>query len=120
MRISSASFLLLIAPACSGGDDAVPQDAVETGDQKIACAIGPGAGFRESCSLTRFERAGETIYRIDQPGGGFRLFTVATDGSGMVSYDGADRASNRLDGEMLEVTVGDERYRLPAKPDANK
>jgi hypothetical protein len=33
----------------------------------------------------------------------------------MVPYDGADGAVNRLEGEMLEVTVGDERYRFPIR-----
>jgi hypothetical protein len=118
MRISSAGLVCLLLAACSGGD-AADATAVEAGDQMLACAIGPGSTFSDSCSLQKFVRDGETIYRVNQPGGGFRLFNLAKDGGGMVPHDGAEGAVNTLDGGVLEVTVGDDRYRFPAKADAN-
>lgn len=113
----AALFAVLALAGCSGSEDEAAT-AVETGDQMLACAIGPGSQFSDSCTLQKFERDGETIYRVNQPGGGFRLFTVAEDGSGMVPQDGAEGALNRLDGDKLEVTVGEDRYRFPAKASA--
>jgi hypothetical protein len=109
--------LALVLVACSGGEEEAAT-AVEAGDQMLACAIGPGSQFSDSCTLQKFERDGGTIYRVNQPGGGFRLFTLAEDGSGMVPHDGAETAVNRLDGNVLEVVVGQDRYRFPAKASA--
>lgn len=105
----------VLATACSE-EQATPPPPPAASEQMLACAIGPGSSFSESCTLQKFEREGETIYRVNHPGGGFRMFTVATDGSGMVPHDGADGAVNALVGDLLEVTVGDERYRFPIKP----
>lgn len=115
MRISSTPLLCLMLAACSGSGEENEHAAVGTGDQMLACAIGPGSSFSDSCTLQKIIREGETIYRVNQPGGGFRLFNLAEDGSGMVPHDGAEGAVNRLDGEVLEVSVGDDRYRFPAK-----
>lgn len=110
------AYLLLAGCSANSTDDATT--AVEAGDRTLACAIGPGAGFSESCTLQKFEREGATVYRVNHPGGGFRLFVVAEDGSGMVLHDGAGTALNRLDGAILEVAVGDDRYRFAARADA--
>lgn len=91
--------------------------AVEPGDQALSCAIGPGAGFSDSCTLQRLESEDATIYRVNHPGGGFRLFDIDEDGAGLVPHDGADGAVNRLDGDVLEVQVGQDRYRFPARTD---
>ena len=48
----------------------------------------------------------------------FRLFNAAEDGSGLVPHDGAEGAVNRLEGDKLEVSVGEDRYRFPAKANA--
>lgn len=106
--------VLMALGACSE-EQATPPPPPAASEQMLACAIGPGSQFSESCTLQKFEREGETIYRVNHPGGGFRMFTVAEDGSGMVPYDGAEGAVNALVGDLLEVTVGDERYRFPIK-----
>ncbi|WP_049762439.1 hypothetical protein [Erythrobacter litoralis] len=102
--------------ACSG--DAVDETAVEPGDQMLACAIGAGTEFTESCTLQKVGQDGETIYRVNHPGGGFRLFDIAADGSGLVPHDGAEGAVNTLDGDILQVAVGEDRYRFPAQANA--
>lgn len=117
MERAAALIAVLALAACSGGEDEAAT-SVEVGDQSLACAIGQGSQYSDSCTLQKFEREGETIYRVNHPGGGFRLFTVAADGSGMVSHDGAEQAVNRLDGDRLEVTVGEDRYRFAAKASA--
>ncbi len=117
MRISSTPLLCLVLAACSGGETP-SETAVAEGDRMLACAIGPGSSFSDSCTLQKIVREGETIYRVNQPGGGFRLFNLAEDGSGLVPHDGAEGAVNTLDGDVLEVLVGEDRYRFPTKADA--
>lgn len=117
MKRAAALLVFVTLAGCSGGEDEAAT-AVEAGDQMLVCAIGPGSRFSDSCTLQKVEREGETIYRVNQPGGGFRLFTLAEDGSGMVPRDGAEGTVNTLTGDILEVAVGDDRYRFPAKAHA--
>ena len=118
MRISSLVILFAALGACSENDPEELATAVETGDQMLECAIGPGAQFSESCTLQKLARDEGTIYRVNHPGGGFRLFSAAEDGSGLIPHDGAEGAVNRLDGDVLEVVVGEDRYRFPAQANA--
>ncbi|GAA4039197.1 hypothetical protein GCM10022213_06450 [Parerythrobacter jejuensis] len=118
MRIFSAVLLFSLA-ACSQSDP-VDEMAAAQGDQMLSCAIGPGTDFTESCTLQKFEREGETVFRVNHPRGGFRLFNLAGDGTGLIPHDGAEGAVNRLDGDVLEVTVGVDRYRFPAAANAGE
>lgn len=117
MRTFNPLVLASCLAACSGGE-AVDETAVEPGDRKLVCAIGSGAELTDSCTSQRVERDGTAIYRVNHPGGGFRLFELAGDGSGLVPHDGAEGAANRLEGDQLEVQVGKDRYRFPARFDA--
>ncbi|WP_284125649.1 hypothetical protein [Parerythrobacter aestuarii] len=117
MRRGLGIIVLATLAACSGNEEEAA-NAVEDGDQMLSCAIGPGSEFSDSCTLQKFERDGATIYRVNHPGGGFRLFDVAADGSGLVPHDGAESAANALDGDVLEVAIGEDRYRFPARSNA--
>ena len=117
LRISSIVPLSLALIGCSGSEP-VDETAVEPGDQMLACAIGSGSEFTDSCTLQKVEKDGAAIYRVNHPGGGFRLFDAAEDGSGLVPHDGAEGAINSLDGDVLEVAVGEDRYRFPAQANA--
>ena len=89
---------------------AAQDDAVDL----IECALGDGSHFGADCSAERVDApSAELIVR--HPGGGFRRFELAGDASGLVAADGADVAVNRLDGDMLEVRVAQDRYRFPAR-----
>lgn len=114
MRIFNAAILMLALAACSDTEEPIPT-AVDEGDQMLECAIGPGTEFSESCTLQKLDREDETIYRVNHPGGGFRLFSAAEDGSGLIPHDGAEGAVNTLVGDVLEVAVGEDRYRFPAR-----
>ena len=48
--------------------------------------------------------------------GGFRRFEQLADGAGLAVYDGADAAEQDLVDGTLEVRVGGDRYRFPARP----
>jgi hypothetical protein len=51
---------------------------------------------------------------LRHPDGSFRRFNVLTNGRGLASADGAERARIVLLGDRrIEVTVGEDRYRLP-------
>ena len=109
-RISSLSAMLALA-ACGG---AVQPQAAE-GAQRIECAIGEGAQFAPDCLVERQVRDGETLLVVRRPDGGYRRFVQLGDGRGLAAADGADEASVTLEGQTLEVTIAQERYRFPAR-----
>jgi len=104
-----ASVILLAA--CSNHAAEAPK--VAEGGEKIACALGPGTGFSASCAIER-SRDADGTYRliVRHPDGGFRRFEVGKDNV-IVTSDGAAPAAVKLDGETAEVTVGEDRYRIP-------
>ncbi len=102
---------LFLVAACSNGAAEAPK--VAEGTEHISCALGPGNGFSPSCAI---ERSGDAdgIYRmiVRHPDGGFRRFEVGRDNA-IATSDGADPATVKLDGETAEVSVGEDRYRIP-------
>ena len=113
-RISSTLPLLLLLAACSG--DAPVQAQAEEGAQRIECAIGPGAEFGPDCLVERAEIDGVEVLTVRHADGGFRRFEQLADGAGLAVYDGADAAEQDLVDGTLEVRVGGDRYRFPARP----
>lgn len=80
----------------------------------IDCAVGGASQFTRSCHVERETVDGALNLVIHHDDGGFRRLTVMTDGSGVITADGADPARVTLfDGE-IEVAVGQDRYMLPA------
>ena len=120
MRISrflAAMPAVFLIAAC--GEDAPPPapEPVEEPDAEVVeCAVGNGSEFGAECPVERTEIDGENVLVVHHPGGGFRRFTLASDGSGLTAYDGADTAQRTLDGDMLEIAIGTDRYRFPARP----
>lgn len=93
-----------------------PQPQAAEGAQRIDCAIGPGSRFENACLVERVKRDEETILVVRHPDGGFRRLVQLGDGRGLEAADGADVVIAQLtDGGMLEVAVGAERYRFPAR-----
>ena len=109
-RISSLAALLALA-ACGGAT----QPQAEAGALRIECAVGPGAEFGPDCLIEREERDGEVLLVIRRPDGGYRRFVKLDDGRGLAAADGADEATARYADGVLEVSVADERYRIPAR-----
>ncbi|WP_030541788.1 hypothetical protein [Sphingobium sp. DC-2] len=120
MRISEtlavAGLLCLALAACDSGRDpasALPETAaVSDGTGGMAdCAIGPRAAWSRSCAV---ERSGDLL-TLRHPGGGFRRFHVVTDGRGLVAADGSEQAAVTVLGkDQIELSIGEDRYRLPA------
>lgn len=113
MRLFALGIAPLALSACS--DDAPGGRAVPGAEERIACAIGDGAGFSRRCTVERGVGADGLVLTMRHPDGGFRRLLVARDGRGVVAADGAEAAEVRvLDGNLIEVAIGAARYRLPA------
>ena len=106
-RISSAALLALAG--CGAAQEAPSPDP----DSLIECAIDSTAFARE-CTVERHVTGGALTLVVRHPDGGFRRFDVLTDGRGVATADGADLALVRLADGGIEVSVGEDRYRLPA------
>ena len=111
-RILAASALLAGASACSEPD--VDQPQAEKGAQMVQCALGEGSQFGPDCLVEREEVDGQTQLIVRHPDGGFRRFAQLDDGRGLIELDGADQLTRTLDGDVLEVSVGADRYRFTA------
>ena len=85
------------------------------GGATIPCALAGASEFKSDCTVERSAVADGIVLTLHHPDGGFRRLQVATDGRGVVTADGADAASVKVVGpDAIEVTVGEDRYRLPA------
>ncbi len=90
----AAPLVLLVVAACG-----------ET--PGVDCAIG-GGDFARTCTL---DRTGAGALTIRHPDGGFRRIRI--ENGAPVAADGAERASVRRSGDMVEIGIGQDRYRLP-------
>ena len=106
--------------ACSSSGAEAPP--VASGKEYIACALAGMARFESDCAVER-NREGETLFlTVRHPDGGFRRFEVLGDGRGVTPADGMQAADVKLSGDLLELTVGGDRYRFPVtatKQDGN-
>ena len=121
LRISSLVALLLLA-ACGGAPDnerlaeAEAEAAREAAaDGQIDCALAGETRFDRVCEIERVVAGGTKLLTVRHPDGGFRRFEIVTDGRGLVAADGFDESRVSVAGDgMIEVSVGEDRYRLPA------
>lgn len=75
------------------------------------CAIGSGKPWHRDCSVD--QQGDILIFR--HPDGGFRRLHILRDGRGVMAADGAEPAAVSIVGKgLVEVSVGDNRYRIPA------
>ncbi len=125
MPIFKPALPLLVAVGLSacGGDAAgdlqnAESDADEAAalDGKVECALAGSTAFQRTCTTEQIVGSEGTILVIRHPDGGFRRFDILTDGRGLAPADGFDetKISLRSDG-MIEVSSGDDKYRLPAQ-----
>ena len=85
---------------------------------EIACALAGSNEFRPECSVERSRGADGVVLTLHHADGGFRRLLVMKDGQGAVAADGAEPAEVRKSGTSeIEVSIGGDRYRLPAKPE---
>src|SRR5688500_15270329 len=111
MRISSAPLFALLAACAQDAPEASAADA----DDRIECAVEGAAAFVRACQVERREIDGAAILVVRHPDGAFRRFEVMRDGTGLAAADGAERAEVSLREQGIEVAVGADRYRFPAR-----
>lgn len=112
LRLIGAPALLMLAACSSGGEAGAVAEADE--DSLIACAIGGASEFTRNCAVERAVEDGALVLVIHHDDGGFRRLRVMTDGSGVITADGADPAGVTVFEGEIEVAVGEDRYVLPA------
>lgn len=99
----------LLAPlaACGGP----PESKAET---RIECAVDGATVFTRVCTVERTSGP-DVLFTIRSPSGSFRRLAATSDGRGVMAADGAEPAAVRIVGPgLIEVSIGGDRYRLPA------
>ena len=82
---------------------------------RIDCALEGAKLFDRTCTLEEMSSAERSILVVGRDSTGYRRLLVTTDGRGVVAADGSEEAEVAIVGDgMIEVTVGTDRYRLPA------
>jgi hypothetical protein len=125
MPISKAFIPLAMTlglAACGGNEEddlknAESEAAQEAAlDGKIECALAGAEVFARTCTTERIAGGKGNILVIRHPDGGFRRFEILTDGRGLMPADGFDETRiSLLNDGMIEVSSGDDKYRLPAQ-----
>jgi hypothetical protein len=127
-RISSAILLLLLAGCGSHKDDQAglanveaQQRAAADDSGQIECAVGGQGAFARACTVDREESDQGLILTVRNPDGGFHRLLVTKDGRGVIAADGAQPAQVAIeDADHIAVTIGSDRYRLPATVKGSK
>lgn len=90
------------------------QKAARDDDGHIACAQGD-ADVTRSCTVDREQSADGLILTVRHPDGAFHRLLVTKDGRGVIAADGAEQARVTVRAnDEIEVSLGGDRYRLPA------
>jgi hypothetical protein len=105
---------ILLLAACQVREDSGQRASVQSADDNaIECALDGAGEFERVCHVERAEVDGARSLTVRHPDGGFRRFDVLTDGRGLAVADGADEAKLAVEGNILAVTVDNDRYRFP-------
>lgn len=82
---------------------------------RVSCAIAPATAYVPTCIIEIANDEAGRVLTIRHPNGGFRRLRITTDGRGVITADGAQPAVVNVTGpNEIEVTIGGDRYRLPA------
>lgn len=105
LRIYSALAFASLIAACA-------PTSGEPDGQLIDCAIGPGADFLNACTLEIV--AGSSEFLIHSPDGSFRRFQFEESTGEISVSDGAESLSSfRDEGDIVELEVAGDRFRVP-------
>ncbi|RYD44530.1 MAG: hypothetical protein EOP63_05280 [Sphingomonadales bacterium] len=89
------------------------REAAENG--RIECALEGTKLFDRTCTVEEMSGEGGAILVVGRSNVGYRRLQITTDGRGVVSADGAEPAKVSIVGDnVIEVAIGNDRYRLPA------
>jgi hypothetical protein len=111
-RISSIVVGAGLLASCSDADGPT---SLDKGQTQISCALEGKHDFSRDCNIQRGESEAGMVLTLSGPSGSFRRLLVTTDGRGVIAADGAEAAVvTPIDSGMIEVSLGSDRYRLPA------
>lgn len=92
--------------------------AADTGKSySIPCALNGADGFGSTCTVEQHTIEGTQLLAVFHPDGGFRRFEVLPDRAGLAAVAGADKLTQTLSGDSLEISIAANRYRFPASTD---
>jgi hypothetical protein len=121
-KFALALALMLGLAACGSNEAEDLKNAESQADEaaaldgKIECALAGSAAFERTCTTEQIAGNEGKILVIRHPDGGFRRFDILTDGRGLAPADGFDETKiSLLNDGMIEVSSGDDKYRLPAQ-----
>ena len=115
-RAGVAAIVLLTLGGCSNA----PEKDAALANARIDCALDGAGGFVRDCTVEEMPDAQGTVLVVGREGAGYRRLRVTGDGRGVEAADGAEPARVAIisDG-LIEVSVGADRYRLPANTGGN-
>lgn len=121
--LAAPALVVLALAGCGSGPDnselaAAEQRATQdaAGDGRINCALEGAQLFDRTCTIEEMTGVDGTVLVVGRADVGYRRLLIATDGRGVVSADGAEPAKVAIvGGGLIEVTIGTDRYQLPAK-----
>lgn len=89
------------------------REAAENG--RIECALEGAKLFDRTCTVEEMSGEGGAVLVVGRSNVGYRRLQITTDGRGVMSADGAEPAKVSIVGDnVIEVAIGNDRYRLPA------
>jgi hypothetical protein len=78
--------------------------------EPIGCAVAPSGELAQEC---RFERIDEGRFIVHHPDGAFRRFVLSPDNKQLLPADGAERANSEAIKDEINLSIGQDRYRIP-------
>lgn len=117
MRISDRCRILVVmagaaVTACSSEPKAPDPVAVAPAEDRIECALAGAAAFGRDCSIEQVATDKGVDLILHHRDGGFRRLRVTDEG--IVAADGAEQPEGGETGGQIEISIGGDRYRLPA------
>lgn len=113
LHMFALSFCVVLA-SC-GGEETNQAGRGANAANRIECALAGKNAFERTCSTETMPGEKGKMLVIRHPDGGFRRFNILTDGRGLAPADGFDQTTiNLIGGGMIELSSGDDKYRLPA------
>jgi hypothetical protein len=119
MRLLPVLTLCLLLASCGSDEVETGNTAVGTAaaaeDKLVMCALKGSPRFERKCMPEWTETGEGRVLVLHGPDGGFRRLLHTGDARGFVAADGAEPALIAPYGKtMIQVTIGPDRYRLPA------
>ncbi|MEA3009805.1 MAG: hypothetical protein QOJ91_1497 [Sphingomonadales bacterium] len=103
-----AALLPFLLAACGSPPEAKALDRIE-------CALDGASAFERLCTIER-DSGRDALFTLRGPSGSFRRLAATRDGRGVTAADGAEPATVTVIGkDLIEVSIGRDRYRLPAR-----